>query len=232
MATFLLRVELPDRPGALGAVASRIGALRADVVAVDIVGRNEGRAVDEFVVELADERHVSLLLAEVAEVDGVSVEELRVLPAEFTDRRFDGYQTALALLGEQTEAGVTRVAAERARHELRAVWAAVVDVGQRSVTAAAGEPPAAAWLAAYVSGSRWHGPPRRRPDAPAAHAPAPDVAWAELAGPDEVVMVGRPGWAFSAGDRRQLAAVAELAVARAADLSRGRSARSHPSAAG
>jgi len=35
VATFLLRVELPDRPGALGAVASRIGAVRGDLVAVD-----------------------------------------------------------------------------------------------------------------------------------------------------------------------------------------------------
>src|ERR1700736_1590817 len=105
MATFLLRVGLPDRPGALGAVASRIGAVRADVVAVDIVGSANGRAVDEFVVELADESHVSLLLSEVAEVDGVEVEEVRIVPAAVTSRRLDGYDTATALLEEHTTEG-------------------------------------------------------------------------------------------------------------------------------
>jgi len=54
MATFLVRIELPDRPGALGAVASRIGAVRGDVVSIEIIRRQDGRALDEFVVELAD----------------------------------------------------------------------------------------------------------------------------------------------------------------------------------
>ena len=54
MATFLVRIELPDRPGALGAVASRIGAVRGDVVSIEIIRRQDGRAVDEFVVELAE----------------------------------------------------------------------------------------------------------------------------------------------------------------------------------
>ena len=37
VATFVLRVWLPDRPGALGQVASRIGAVRGDVVGIDIL---------------------------------------------------------------------------------------------------------------------------------------------------------------------------------------------------
>ena len=47
-----MRVWLPDRPGALGAVASRIGAVRGDLVGVDILERGAGRAIDELVVEL------------------------------------------------------------------------------------------------------------------------------------------------------------------------------------
>src|SRR6478672_7764897 len=33
----VLRVWLPDRPGALGAVATRIGAVRGDVIGIDII---------------------------------------------------------------------------------------------------------------------------------------------------------------------------------------------------
>jgi hypothetical protein len=40
MATFVVRVWVPDRPGALGSVASRIGAVRGDLVGIDIqIGR-------------------------------------------------------------------------------------------------------------------------------------------------------------------------------------------------
>lgn len=80
MASYRLRIRLADRPGALGAVASRIGAVGGDIVSIDILGRSEGRAVDEFVIELAGEHLVALLESEIHEVDGAVVEDIR--PAE------------------------------------------------------------------------------------------------------------------------------------------------------
>src|SRR5829696_3602149 len=82
METFVVRVWVPDRPGALGQVASRIGAVRGDVVGIDILERGAGRAIDELVVELPDASLVSLLLAEIDQVDGVDVEDVRPAPAE------------------------------------------------------------------------------------------------------------------------------------------------------
>jgi len=82
MARYLLEVRLPDRPGALGAVASRIGAVGGDIIAVDIVTRGGEHAVDEFVVDMPGDDLVSLLLTEIHEVDGVDVVEIRPLPAE------------------------------------------------------------------------------------------------------------------------------------------------------
>jgi hypothetical protein len=58
--TFVVRVWLPDRPGALGAVASRIGAVGGDLVGIDILERGGGRVIDELVVELFD---VALVIA-------------------------------------------------------------------------------------------------------------------------------------------------------------------------
>ena len=46
MPVFVLRVWVPDRPGALGAVASRIGAVRGDLIGIDILERGAGRAID------------------------------------------------------------------------------------------------------------------------------------------------------------------------------------------
>jgi ACT domain-containing protein len=77
MAGYVVRIALPDRPGALGLVASRIGAVGGDIVAINILERDTGNAVDEFIVELAGEHLVALLRNEIHEVDGASVLDVR-----------------------------------------------------------------------------------------------------------------------------------------------------------
>lgn len=202
MATFLLRVALPDRPGALGAVASRIGAVRADVVAVDIVGRGRGRAVDEFVVELDEERHVSLLLDEIAEVDGVVVEEVRMLPADVVDRRTLAFDAAVAVISAQTPPTVLTVIAERSRLGLDAAWAAILDPEDGTILSVNGDAPAAPWLAAYVAGTRWYAasrPARLAPDAEVVGAGLPDAVDHRDASPTAPPASGGPGDAVLAG---------------------------------
>lgn len=77
MAGYIVRIALPDRPGALGLVASRIGAVGGDIVAINILEREGGRAVDEFVVEIGGQHLVELLRTEIHEVDGASVLDIR-----------------------------------------------------------------------------------------------------------------------------------------------------------
>ena len=86
METYVLRLWLPDRPGALGAVASRIGAVKGDVVGIEILETGQGQAVDELVVQLPDSTLVDLLIGEVRQVDGVEVEEVRRLGSARYDR--------------------------------------------------------------------------------------------------------------------------------------------------
>ena len=78
MPGYVVRIALPDRPGALGLVASRIGAVGGDIVAINILERQGGQAVDEFVVEIGGHHLIELLQSEIHEVDGASVLEIRV----------------------------------------------------------------------------------------------------------------------------------------------------------
>jgi hypothetical protein len=75
-AHLVLRIRLPDRPGALGAVASRIGAVGADIVDVIVARSSRGSAVDVFHVNVPTTRVdvVALLAAELEEVDGAQLE--------------------------------------------------------------------------------------------------------------------------------------------------------------
>ena len=90
MHTVVVRVWLPDRPGALGQVASRIGAVRGDVLGIEILESGGGSAVDELVVALPDEQLVDLLVAEVSAVDGVAVEDVRPIEGDRADAGPDG----------------------------------------------------------------------------------------------------------------------------------------------
>src|ERR671916_3479374 len=91
--TFVIRMWLPDRPGALGQVASRIGAVRGDVVGIDILERDGGQAVDELVVELPDDSLLDILVREIRQVDGVGVEEVRPLTdGRHHDPRLDAFE--------------------------------------------------------------------------------------------------------------------------------------------
>ncbi|MHB8219684.1 MAG: ACT domain-containing protein [Acidimicrobiales bacterium] len=76
MSRFVVRIEMTDRPGALGQVASRIGAVGGDIVAIDIVHHVDGRVVDEFVIDLAGRDLVDLLQDEIHEVDGAAVQSI------------------------------------------------------------------------------------------------------------------------------------------------------------
>lgn len=208
MPTFLVRVALADRPGALGAVASRIGSVRADVVGVDIVERADGRAVDEFVVDLPDEDLVPLLVAEIEEVDGAAVEEMHPLPDGGRDRRLDAYRSATALVAERTPDRVLGLLVSLVRRELDCSWAAVIDTAEESMVAGAGRPPTASWLAGRAAASVAADDP----------VSGPDIAWVPLTAWDLVLVAGRPGWRFGVHERRRLDALAQLADTRWTDL--------------
>src|SRR5215218_4201095 len=98
MPVFVLRVWVPDRPGALGAVASRVGAVRGDLIGIDILERDGGQAIDELVIQVPDEALLPLLVSEINQVDGVDVEDVRQAPERLHDPRLDALETASALV--------------------------------------------------------------------------------------------------------------------------------------
>jgi hypothetical protein len=77
VVSYLIRVVLPDRPGALGAVATALGQAGADILSVDIVERSGGHATDDLVVAIPSDRLADSLVSAAASVDGVRVESIR-----------------------------------------------------------------------------------------------------------------------------------------------------------
>ncbi|WP_033292031.1 amino acid-binding protein [Amycolatopsis jejuensis] len=75
--SFLIRVQLPDSPGTLGAVATALGTVGADILSVDVVERGGGLAIDDLVVELPSGRLPDALITAAESVEGVEVDAVR-----------------------------------------------------------------------------------------------------------------------------------------------------------
>jgi hypothetical protein len=213
MSAVLVRIWLPDRPGALGQVASRIGAVRGDVVGIDILERDGGQAVDELVVELPRDDLIDLLVAELRQVDGVAVEEIRPIADAVHDPRFDALEAAAEIVAADDAGELFDAVALHARRVIGASWVAVLPVapyaGNGAILVAEADAPTLAWLEAFVAGS---------PAAQGAtthHLPAAsEVLWALFPCSGLALVLGRQAMPYRARERRQAAALARIADAR------------------
>jgi hypothetical protein len=225
--TYILRVWMPDRPGALGALASRIGAVGGDLTGIDILERGAGRAIDELVVEMPHDSAelVDLLVNEIHQVDGVDVEDIRLAVDALHDPRLDALETAAVLVGAPTPESAIEELCSHAVRTVGAAWGVVVDLesGEIVVSDGEAEAPAAGWIVAFVAGSQTSA---RVADGD--HGPA-DVAWAPLPSAGLALVLGRNGTAFRARERRQAAALARIVDTRFRELRAIASRMAHPS---
>lgn len=68
-----IRLTVPDRPGSLGLVASTIGGAGADVVQVEVLSTESGRATDDVHVTVNDRDHLERVTRVLGSLAGVSV---------------------------------------------------------------------------------------------------------------------------------------------------------------
>jgi hypothetical protein len=199
----LVRVWLPDRPGALGLVASRIGAVDGDIVGIDVLERGDNVAVDEFAVLLRKPIALDLLVREIEEVDGASVEEVRTIE-HFPDPRLDALESATTLCASITVEQLHRTLVDQTRVEFLAGWSALVLDG--AVLASAGdvthEASVLGALVAGVAASPMVADGTTGPD---------DLAVASLPVHDAALLIGRDGRVFRRRERAQLVALAGIA---------------------
>jgi len=193
--SFVVRVWLPDRPGALGQVASRIGAVHGDVQGIEILERGGGSAIDELTVSLPSADLVDLLVAEIRQVDGVAVEDVRPL----SPGRPEGSMAALAV----AESMVAASASERAKAACCALrtlvdgdWSVLMRLPHGELVARCGDTVDSEWLTAFLNGSEHLGNGHE-------HTPG-DLVWTRLPRHGMAFASGRGGRVFHARERQEV----------------------------
>jgi hypothetical protein len=182
------------------------------VVGIDILERGAGRAIDELIIELPSEQLLDLLIEEIAQVDGVDVEDVRPVATPLGDARLDALHTAALLVEAESVRVLLDQLCEEAHRDFQADWSAVADLDDAGELACVGEPPSTPWLRAFLAGSG-----ASMPVASGACGPD-DVAWAPLQDSGLALVLGRPSRQFRARERQQLLALARIAGRRYGEL--------------
>ncbi|CAB4750362.1 unannotated protein [freshwater metagenome] len=201
-----LRVWLPDRPGALGAVASRIGGVKGDVIGIEILEQGAGRAVDDLVVALPSASLVDLLVAEVAEVDGVDIEEVVPVDASAIDHDLLALEAAASIVAVSRPERLIEMVLDRSMQLCNATWAIALDDDATVVSGARGPTPSIEWLRVFVQGSQ------SSDRVLSGEAGPEDILWAPLGGYS--LVIGREHRPFRSRERRRLLSFARIADAR------------------
>jgi len=122
--SYLLRLVVPDRPGSLGAVATALGTVGADIVSLDVLERGDGFAVDDVVVDLPAGRLPDSLITAAVTVPGVRVESLRPFSGSLdTHRELD----LLDELARAPEGTAGKLLAAELPRVFSCSWAVVLD---------------------------------------------------------------------------------------------------------
>lgn len=222
---FLVRLEVPDRPGALGAVASALGTHGVDIRSMAVVEPGS-RVVDDFVVEPPAGCGAAGLAAILAAIPDVLVDTVRpYAPRSLAD--------GLRYVDVLATAGGSGTLTSFAAHALRADWALIVSTGLRGVVTshASQGAPIVAW-----SALPWL--PLYEATALSGSAPWVPSSWQDSATALVAAPVGAPGRALLLGRRggpcfrrSEVAAVASVALL-AAELEERAPSAAKPAPAG
>jgi hypothetical protein len=154
MERLSVRIWLPDEPGMLAAVATRIAAIRGNVVGLEVLERSGGVAVDELMVEMPDEGLAETLGRQLRTIEGAGIEEIRKVPPEMEERGLQVIAAAVSILETANASASLAALVGLASDLFDAEWTALVDIRSETYVHCTGDVPGVAWLVAFVSGAR------------------------------------------------------------------------------
>jgi len=191
VSSYLLRVQLADRPGSLGSLAVALGSVGADILSLDVVQRGTGFAVDDLVVELPPGSMPDSLITAAETLMGVRVETIRPHTGLLEAHRELELVAHVAAAEKKQK---LQVLVDEAPRVLRVGWASVVRQDDASVQRVAG------------SSGAPETPLERSPWLPLRHAVALDTSadwmpqlWRDLDTALAAAPLGDPGTALVLG---------------------------------
>lgn len=203
MPTFIVRLWLPDVPGTLGRVAAAIGQTSGDVTGIEILERGAGMAIDELLVELPDADRVEAMIAAIALVEGVAIEDVHPVAPDRSDQSVLALEVAASIMESPVAERMQHLCAQ-VRYMLEGEWCAVLPAGSRQPLAVSGEVPDLGWVVAFLEGTR------HLDDGEVTQGTLDDVAWAWISDINGAIVCQRRRGTFRWRERQHLRLIARI----------------------
>ena len=129
--SYLLRVQLEDRPGSLGSLAVALGSVGADILSLDVVERGPGYAIDDLVVDLPPGAMPDMLITAAESLNGVQVDSIRPHTGLLEAHRELELIDHIAAASEKR--AKLQVLADEAPRVLRVGWCTVVRLTESGI---------------------------------------------------------------------------------------------------
>lgn len=123
----VVRVWVPDEPGALAALASRVAGAGGNVVGLEVLERRGDAALDELLIELEGAELVDHLCGQVASAPGTTIEQVRPVPPDAAEHGLRVIDAALTILTRSRPTGALDTLVGAVRELFDADWCALVD---------------------------------------------------------------------------------------------------------
>ena len=151
-----MRIWLPDAPGVLGAVAAEIGAVEGNVIGLEVLEREAGVAIDEFVVELPDaaRRGRRGVQGDPQHPRGRAWRRCANWPASSRTARTPSSTPRRPSCRRPRPTAAMNALSGQLISLFDLTWLAVADLGTGSFVEVHGEVPTIAWVAAFAEGSQ------------------------------------------------------------------------------
>jgi hypothetical protein len=136
--SYLLRIQLADRPGSLGSLAVVLGSVGADILSLDVVERTSGYAIDDLVIDLPPGAMPDTLITAAESLPGVRVDSVRPHTGLLEAHRELELLDRVAAAADN--ASRLQVLADETPRVLRVAWCTVLRATEAGVQRLAGSP--------------------------------------------------------------------------------------------
>jgi acetolactate synthase small subunit len=149
-----VRLVLADKPGMLATAAKLVADMGANVVGLEVLESDEGKAVDDLMIEIDNEQHLNELCQALRQMGDVDIEHVRILAADAEERGLQVLSAAVSILETTNSTASLATLLGLTKSLFGAEWSTLIDLRTEQYFESTGDVPDPEWIMGLIKRAR------------------------------------------------------------------------------